>query len=49
MGKTLASFFHIWALRFQGISRALLGPVPGPRKEPVQVSGPEDQALLASQ
>jgi len=30
LGKPLSRFFHIWDVRFQGISMALLGPLPGP-------------------
>ena len=40
-GNPLSSFFRVWAVGFRGISRALLGPLPGPWKGRVQVRQPE--------
>jgi len=36
--KILSSFFHTWAVRFQGICRALLESLPGPWKRPWNLS-----------
>jgi hypothetical protein len=41
MGKTLSNFFHIKPVRFQDISKALLGPLPVFWKGPLQLRGSE--------
>jgi len=46
MGKPLSSLFQTRAVSFQGISVALLGPLPGPWKEPMQVKGPESLSFI---